>query len=178
MKKSGLLCLLLMCTLTSCGTFGDRNVNFGIGDMRKENESIRINLQYLSKWTNQKAVIKVRYGHESQAVLADNYRLSISKTNPVYEPNNISLQTIYSFTKEDLLPKTVTIKGYDSHYSNQTLDNIQFADLSSYFEITEKDEVKQAYFVFSSTNTNFRDITTFGTHDINYTFDGKTLKLK
>ena len=120
----------------------------------------------------------MRYGHESQAVLADRYDLSISKTDPLYSPDSYTLQTIYSFTKEDLLPKTVTMKGFDSHYSSKTLDSIQFTDLSSYFEITEKDEVKQAYFVFSSTNTNFRDITTFGTHDINYTFDGKTLKLK
>ena len=178
MKKKSLLCLLFIASLTSCGTFGNRNVDFGIGDGTKENDSVRINLQYLSKWTNDKVVIKVRYGHESQAVLANRYDLSISKTNPLFSPDNYTLQTIYSFTKDDLLPKTVTIKGYDSHYSNNTLDSIQFTDLSSYFEITEKDEVKQAYFVFSSTNTNFRDITTFGTHDINYTFDGKTLKLK
>lgn len=148
MKKKSLLCLLFIASLTSCGTFGDRNVDFGIGDGTKENNSVRINLQYLSKWTNNKVVMKVRYGHESQAVLADRYDLSISKTDPLYSPDNYTLQTIYSFTKEDLLPKTVAMKGFDSHYSSKTLDSIQFTDLSSYFEITEKMKLNKPILFF------------------------------
>ena len=86
-------------------------------------------------------VIFINYGHEKNAVLQDEYKLAISKTDPIFS-NNVELKNIYSFTKEMLEPNTISNNKLNSQ---EKYNSIKFDDFN-FFEKTENDEMKKFYF--------------------------------
>ena len=112
-------------------------------------------------------VIFINYGHEKNAVLQDEYNLAISKTDPIFS-NNVELKNIYSFTKVMLEPNTISNNKLNSQ---EKYNSIKFDDFN-FFEKTEKDEMKKFYFVFYNNISDFKNVTTFNTSEISYSFDG------
>ena len=55
--------------------------------------------------------------------------------------------------------------------SQEKYNSIKFDDFN-FFEKTEKDEMKKFYFVFYNNITDFKDVTTYNTSEISYSFDG------
>ena len=55
--------------------------------------------------------------------------------------------------------------------SQEKYNSIKFDDFN-FFEKTENDEMKKFYFVFYNNITDFKDVTTYNTSEISYSFDG------
>ena len=55
--------------------------------------------------------------------------------------------------------------------SQEKYNSIKFEDFN-FFEKTENDEMKKFYFVFYNNITDFKDVTTYNTSEISYSFDG------
>ena len=55
--------------------------------------------------------------------------------------------------------------------SQEKYNSIKFDDFN-FFEKTEKDEMKKFYFVFYNNISDFKEVTTFNTSEISYSFDG------
>lgn len=165
MKKEMMLCLIPMLLLTSCGY--DNEINLGIGDGAKVEDAVRIYLNFNNVWEVQKDVLFINYGHEKNAVLQDEYKLAISKTDPIFN-NNVELKIIYSFTKEMVEPNTISNDKLNTQgkYNSIKFDNFNF------FDKTESNEIKKFYFVFYNNNSDFKNITTYNTSEISYSFDG------
>lgn len=174
-KRNILFALLSVLSLTSCdATMNDLDV--GIRDDKIENSSVRLNIKYKDTWVNDDVVLRLRFGHQENSILKDNYYLSISDTNPIYNPNSINLTTIFSFTRAQLEPNTVTEKNFEYKYSTKEFHEVKFSNLESMFKKTE--EKAEFYFVFHSSSTDFTNITQFTVSDFTYTFNGTKLSIK
>ena len=55
--------------------------------------------------------------------------------------------------------------------SQEKYNSIKFDDFN-FFEKTEKDEMKKFYFVFYNNISDFKNVTTYNTSEISYSFDG------
>ena len=55
--------------------------------------------------------------------------------------------------------------------SQEKYNSIKFDDFN-FFEKTENDEMKKFYFVFYNNISDFKNVTTFNTSEISYSFDG------
>ena len=55
--------------------------------------------------------------------------------------------------------------------SQEKYHSIKFDDFN-FFEKTENDEMKKFYFVFYNNISDFKNVTTFNTSEISYSFDG------
>lgn len=173
-KKFLFVSLLSTLALVSCGS--DVSLNIGMGDGQKEDDAVYANIVYGTTWKNEGTKLKVRYGHEANAELADEYYLAFSDTNPLTS-SSIHFSVIHNIKKADLEERTVAMKGWDFKY-NTKLETVELNNLTNFFSTTEDKETKEFYLTFYSSDTNFTDITTYSSHRFVYSFNGEKLNLK
>lgn len=171
MKKLAiLLCAILSaCFLAGCGASHEYKIT--IGDGNKVNDGVSVQLKYGDSWKNGEKIFTVNYGHESEAVLAEEYSLSFSDSNPNFS-DNVTLKTIFSFQKSDLEGRTVEGSKFFGKASEIKID-----DLSAYLPQGEADETCTVYLVFSSSDTDFENITTYNVAEFNYVWQDNGVKL-
>lgn len=111
----------------------------------------------------------MNYGHESDAVLADEYSVSFCDVDPLFE-NSVTLKKIYSFTKADLEDRTVD----NGRFSGKEGEIIA-GDLEDY--LPQGEGTLSVYIVLSSTDTDFGNITTFASHEIEFQWQDGAVKI-
>ena len=176
MKKRNLLVgLLAVLSLTSCDSFSSE-FDIGVRTDGIENSAVRLNIKYKETWVNNEVVMRAKFGHQENAVLHSQYYLSISETDPLYSPSNYTLTTIFSFTKEQLEPNTVTEKGWKFKYSSKEYNEIKISNLENIFKKTDSETT--FYLIFHSSETNFSNITQFTSSKFKYKFNGTKLSIE
>ena len=168
MKKIAVLVCTIFSLLFLCGCYGSELV-ISIGDGSVPDDGVSIQLKYNDVWKNGDAIFAVNYGHESAAVLADEYYLAFSDADPLFS-DNINLTQIYSFTKSDLESRTVNNGKFSGESGEIVID-----DLSSC--LPKQDGTCTVYLVFYSSDTDFSSIITFSRHEFNYEWQQDGVKL-
>lgn len=88
--------LLSLFLFVGCG--GGTELTISIGNGMVENDGVSVRLEYGDTWKNGESIFTVNYGHESDAVLADEYFLSFCDVDPMFE-DTVNLHTVFSFKK-------------------------------------------------------------------------------
>lgn len=153
--------------LVGCGSSHDLVIS--IGDGMIENDSVSVQLKYSDTWSNGEKIFTVNYGHESEANLADIYNLSFCDVDPMFE-DNVTLHTIFSFTKADLEGRSVSGTDFSGSETEIILE-----DLSAL--LPQGEGTCTAYIVLSSSDTDFSKITTFTAHEFTYEWQENGLQL-
>ena len=170
MKKifTAIICLVLsLFVFAGCGNSTELTIS--IGDSKKENDAVSVLLKYNDTWKSGEKIFTVNYGHESDAVLADEYSVSFCDVDPLFE-NSVTLKEIYSFTKADLEDRTVD----NGRFSGKEGEIIA-GDLEDY--LPQGEGTLSVYIVLSSTDTDFGNITTFASHEIEFQWQDGAVKI-
>ncbi len=170
MKKTVpvVVCALLSLFLfVGCG--GGTELTISIGNGMVENDSVSVRLEYGDAWKNGESIFTVNYGHESDAVLADEYFLSFCDVDPMFE-DTVNLHTVFSFKKADLEDRTVSGGSFSGSASEVVVD-----DLSAC--LPQGEGVCTVYIVLHSSDTDYSDITTFAAHELTYEWQEDGVKL-
>ncbi len=163
---------VLLCALLSLALFAgcaSNDLTISIGNGMIENDGVSVRLQYGDTWNDNEKIFTVHYGHESEAVLADNYYISFCDADPTFE-SSVTLHTIFSFTKADLEGRTVSgtrFSGDAAEIVAGTLSDV----------LPQGEGTCTAYIVLSSSVTDFSDITTYSAHEFTYEWQENGLKL-
>ncbi len=170
MKKLATLiagAVLALLVLAGCG--GGTELIISIGDGNVENDSVSVQLKYGDTWENDTKIFDVNYGHESQAVLADEYYIALCEKDPLFE-NGLTLHNIFIIKKADLEGRTVSggkFSGKPSGVSVPELTDV----------LPAGEGTLSVYIVLYSTDTDFSDITSFASHEITFEWDGETVRI-
>ena len=163
MKKTIILLIVAIVAVTGITAFAacgyGSELTLSMGDGLVPDDAVSIQLKYNDTWNDGDVIYSAKFGHESEAVLADEYTLAFSDANP--SSDSYTLKSIFSFTKAALEPNTVS-GGRFSGDANE----IKIDDLSQY--LPEGEGVLTVYLVFYSTDTDFGNITTYASHEIQF----------
>lgn len=159
--------MLALLIFAGCG--GGTELTISIGNGSVPDDGVSVKLVYGDTWKSGEKVFDVNYGHESEAVLADEYFVSLSAEDPWFE-ESVVLNSIFSFKKADLEERTVSGGKFSGKAVSITID-----DLSSV--LPQGNETCTAYIVLHSTATDFSDITTFSSHEITFEWQGEDVKI-
>ena len=170
MKKLSIVAIcLLICSLTAafaaCGY--SNQLSLSIGDGIVPDDAVTIQIDYNDTWTSSESepLLSVKCGHESDAVLADEYSLALSDADPLFAENGYTMTAIATFTKADI--EGVSADG--GKVSGSSSD-VLIGELGNY--LPKGEGVITAYFVFYSSNTDFKDVTTYSAHEFSYEWVG------
>lgn len=156
-KLSAALCIPFSLLLfAGCG---GSNLSISIGDGLVPNDAVTANINYSDTWKDQEVIFSVSFSHESEAVLADEYQLALSDVDPLFSDSHTFI-TVASVTKEQL---------------TSFKQDVKFEDLSGV--LPQGDGTCSVWLVFYSTDTDFDNITTFGSHEFQYEWQGEDVKL-
>lgn len=158
--------LLAALIFTGCG---GTELIISIGDGMVENDSVSVKLVYGGKWKNGEKIFDLNYGHESEAVLADEYYVSFSDEDPLFA-DTIELHTFFTIKKADLEGRTVS----GGKFSGKAVE-VMVGDLASVLPAGEG--TCTAEIVLHSSDTVFSDVTTFASHTITFEWDGGNVQI-
>ena len=163
MKKTIILLIVAIVAVTGITAFAacgyGSELTLSLGDGLGPDDAVSIHLNSTATSNDGDVIYSAKFGHESEAVLADEYTLAFSDANP--SSDRYTLKSIFSFTKAALEPNTVS-GGRFSGDANE----IKIDDLSQY--LPEGEGVLTVYLVFYSTDTDFGNITTYASHEIQF----------
>lgn len=164
---AALCAALSLSLLAGCGGGGELTIS--IGDGMKENDAVSVLFKYSDTWKEDETIFRINYGHESDAVLADEYTLSFCDSDPTFS-NDFELKAVYSFRKVELEGRTVSGGSFSGAEAEIVIN-----DLSDY--LPQGEGTQSVYLVLHSTDTDFKNITTFSAHEFTYEWqeDGVTL---
>lgn len=162
-KRKAIQLLLLSLLLTSCN---EHEIHFAYGDGRKENDSIGIDFRLASSFSKGYSM-KGTFFAESQSPLQESTYFSITNDNPMLrKEHEYREDCLFTFWKKEL------VKNSDSSYS--LAFEVVFDDLEYYFK---KGEKERFWFFIHGEVYKEGDITTYSAIDMDYSFDGKTVRI-
>lgn len=91
--------MLALLIFAGCG--GGTELTISIGNGSVPDDGVSVKLVYGDTWKNGEKVFDLNYGHESEAVLADEYYVSFSDEDPLFA-DTITLHTFYTIKKQIL----------------------------------------------------------------------------
>lgn len=159
----------LIAVLMLAGCSGGTELIISIGDGTVANDGVSVKLVYGDTWKNGEKIFDLNYGHESEAVLADEYYVSFSDKDPMFA-DTVNLHTFYSFKKADLEGRTVS----GGNFSGKAAEVI-IEDLAAVLPAGEG--TCTAEIVLHSSDTDFSNITTFSSYTITFEWDGENVKI-
>ena len=159
----------LLAVLLFAGCSGSTELIISIGNGMIENDAVSVKLVYDDTWKNGEKIFDLNYGHESEAVLADEYYVSFSDENPLFA-GGVTFHTFYTIKKADLEGRTVSGGRFSGKATGVAIN-----DLASVLPAGEGECT--AEIVLHSSDTDFSDITTFASHTITYEWDGENVKI-
>lgn len=162
-RRRNALMLLLSLLLTSCN---EQEIHFAYGDGRKENDSIGVDFRLASSFSKGYSM-KGTFFAESQSPLQERTYFSVTNGNPMLpKEDGYREDHLFTFWKKDL------VKNSDSSYSLSF--EVVFDDLEYYFK---KGEKERFWFFIHGEGYKEGDITTYSALDMDYSFDGKAVKI-
>lgn len=147
----------------------DNDLIISIGNGSVPDDSVSVQLKYSDTWKNGDEIFTVNYGHESAAVLAEEYYIAFFDQDPLLS-SSYTANTIYSFKKADLEGRTVSNGRFSGKAGKIVIDDLAAV-------LPQGDGACTAYIVFYSSETDFDDITTFSSHEISYEWQENGVKL-
>lgn len=159
-----MMILLPLLLLTSCASTYQTLMPYKVSDI--EDSRIAVKLNY-SDTMKDGYELKGTFTAQKNAALTDSTTFSFSDNDPLFSAS-FNEKILVTFRKQEL-----TLKEDGSI----SLDfSVKFEHLENYFEKTDKESKKNYFFLhgldFDRTKPN-----TYVTHPIEYTFDGKTVKI-
>mgnify|MGYP002798254903 FL=1 len=112
MKKifTAIICLVLsLFVFAGCGNSTELTIS--IGDGKVDNDAVSLLLKYNDTWKSGEKIFTVNYGHESDAVLADEYSVSFCDVDPLFE-NSVTLKKSIPSRKPTLKTEPSTTAGF------------------------------------------------------------------
>lgn len=159
--------VLALLIFAGCG--GGTELTISIGNGSVPDDGVSVKLVYGDTWKNGEKVFDLNYGHESEAVLADEYYVSFSDEDPLFA-DTITLHTFYTIKKADLEGRTVS----GDNFSGKAVE-VMVGDLASVLPAGEG--TCTAEIVLHSSDTDFSNITTFASHTITFEWQGEDVKI-
>ena len=112
MKKilTAIICLVLsLFVFAGCGNSTELTIS--IGDGKVDNDAVSLLLKYNDTWKSGEKIFTVNYGHESDAVLADEYSVSFCDVDPLFE-NSVTLKKSIPSRKPTLKTEPSITAGF------------------------------------------------------------------
>lgn len=166
--KSLLAATIAVIALTFAACGGKFEVELGIGDGSKENDSVRVNYTLDEKIENGYEM-KCKVSAEKEADLNRDFIFAFASSDPIFSSGNYTETVLFTVKGSDLAAK----KNSDGSYGNLEI-NVKFDDLSKYFEQTDSE--KEFHLVLHVDGATW-SVTTWNDSDYKYTFDGTKAKI-
>ncbi len=149
----------------ACGGY---EVDIGIGDGSKDNDSVRVKYKIDEKLENGYE-LKCTVSAEKEANLERDFVFTFASSDPIFSSGTYEETVLFRVKGSDLAEK----KKDDGSYGDLQF-NVIFDDLSKYFEKTDSE--KEFHLVLHEDGATW-GVTTWSDSDYKYTFDGTKVKI-